>query len=126
MLRPPRAMVVDDEMDHAHLFTRMLNGSGFDCVSFTDPPLALDHIRQNLDRYSLVLTDYKMPHFDGLQLAKKIRDHNSTILIFLLTAENIDKILLIKDIDDVKISRVLQKPIRKAILMRYIQEFQII
>jgi len=73
MSTPPSVMVVDDEDELANLFRTFLKRSGFNCVSFTNPLSALDHYSQNHDKYSVVLTDWKMPNLDGIQLAKKLR-----------------------------------------------------
>lgn len=51
-------MVVDDEEKLAYLFMKLLKGSGFNFVSFTDPLQTIEHIKQNPER-------------NGLQLAKK-------------------------------------------------------
>ena len=82
----PSVMVVDDEEELANLFRTFLERSGFDSVSFTDPLSALDHFSQNHDKYSVVITDWKMPNLDGIQLAKKIRKYNTTVKILLITA----------------------------------------
>ena len=82
----PSVMVVDDEEELANLFRTFLDKFGFNCVSFTDPLAALDHYSQNHDKYSVVLTDWKMPFLDGIQLAKKIREYNTTVKILLITA----------------------------------------
>ena len=83
-------MVVDDEEELANLFRTFLETflerSGFDSVSFTDPLSALDYFIQNHDRYSIVITDWKMSNLDGIQLAKKIRRYNTTVKILLMTA----------------------------------------
>ena len=60
--------------------------SGFNSVSFTDPLSALDHFSQNHDKYSVVITDWKMPNLDGIHLAKRIREYSTTVKILLITA----------------------------------------
>ena len=46
MSLPPSVMVVGDEMELLFLF-RLLEGSGFNYVSFTDPLQALKHLINN-------------------------------------------------------------------------------
>ena len=67
-------------------FRRFLENSGFDSVSFTDPLSALDHYSQNHDKYSVVITDGRMPFLDGIQLAKKIREYHTTVKTLPITA----------------------------------------
>jgi len=81
----PSVIVVDDEEELAKLFRTFLERSGFNSVSFTYPLSARDHYIQNYDKYSVVITDWKMPNLDEIQLAKKIRRYNTTVKIRLIT-----------------------------------------
>ena len=110
----PSVMVVDDEEELACLFMELIKGSGFNSVSFTDPLLALKHIRSNPEMYSLVITDFRMPGISGIELAKKIREYNSKVKILLITAYYTDEILNNDDFKEAKISKVLQKPLKLA------------
>jgi DNA-binding response OmpR family regulator len=119
---PPSVMVVDDEEELANLFSNFLERSGFNSVSFTDPLLALEHFSQNPERYSLVLTDLKMPELDGIQLAKRIREHNSSVAILLITAfyttENLDR----NDFKESNIAEVISKPVKLKDLRKRVTE----
>ena len=70
----------------ASLFKAFLINEGYDVVSFTDPALALEYYNGTWDRHSLLITDYRMPSICGIDLAKKVREFNSQIKIFLMTA----------------------------------------
>lgn len=107
----PSAMVVDDEQELSHLFMELLKGSGFNCVSFTDPLLAIEHISQNSQKYSLILTDLRMPGIGGIELARRIREYNSVAKIILITAFDIDEDLR-DDLIEANISEVIQKPVK--------------
>lgn len=112
MFPRPSVMVVDDEEELAILFRTFLARSGFDCVSFTDPLAALDHFSQNPNKYTVVITDWKMADLDGIQLAKKIREFNTTVKILLITAFFID-VSLRKDVyQEAHISDIMEKPIK--------------
>ena len=64
--------VVDDEVDIMSLFKDALsqieNASVF---GFTDPIQALEHFKVNQSNYSLILSDFRMPGLDGIQLLLK-------------------------------------------------------
>ena len=77
----PSVMVVDDEEEFASLFRAFLERSGFDPVSFTDPLSALDHFSRSHDKFSVVITDWKMPNLDGIHRAKEIREYNTIVKI---------------------------------------------
>ena len=54
--------IVDDDPILLNIYSEALKMSGYDDVSsFTDPILAYEHIKENLNKYSLVITDDKMP-----------------------------------------------------------------
>ena len=115
-------MVVDDEEELANLFRTFLDKFGFNCVSFTDPLAALDHYSQNHDKYSVVLTDWKMPFLDGIQLAKKVREYNTTVKILLITAFFTDATLRRDVYQEAHISDVMEKPIKLKELGSRIEE----
>ena len=52
---------------------------GCEVCSFNDPILAYDHIRDNPDKYSLIIKDYRMPQMDGLFFATKLAEINKKI-----------------------------------------------
>ena len=55
-------------------------------VSFTDPVLAIEYFKETADKHSLIITDLRMPGISGIDLAKSIRQINSNVKIFLMTA----------------------------------------
>ena len=112
MLSSRSIIVVDDELELASLFKAFLKNEGYNVVSFTDPLLAFEYFKETADKHSLIITDLRMPGICGIDLAKNIREINSKIKIFLMTAFDIQDL---KDREDFKIARIdrlLQKPIR--------------
>ncbi|TVP41830.1 response regulator [Candidatus Nitrosocosmicus arcticus] len=111
-LSPQSIIVVDDELELASLFKAFLKNEGYDVISFTDPVLALEYYKETADKHSLIITDLRMPGMCGIDLAKRIRNINSKVKIFLMTAFET------KDLEDreefkiARIDRLLQKPIR--------------
>ena len=81
--------LVDDEFDTLKLYEDMLTTNGYHVVGFTNPFLALEHIKENHKEIDLILCDYKMPYLSGCDLARKIATEiNTTITIIILTAVN--------------------------------------
>ena len=78
--------VVDDESDLADLLSEALRMSNYDVCSFTDPILAYEHIKENPDKYSLLITDYQMPHMNGLLLAMKLLEINQSLKVIILSS----------------------------------------
>ncbi|HEX7143179.1 MAG TPA: response regulator, partial [Nitrososphaeraceae archaeon] len=61
-------VIVNDDRDLINVYSEALEMSGYDVSSFTDPSLAYQHIKENPNKYSLVITDDKMPDMNGLLL----------------------------------------------------------
>jgi DNA-binding response OmpR family regulator len=105
-------IVVDDEIELATLFKTFLNQQGFNTISFVDPLLALEYFRETSDKHSLIITDLRMPGLNGLELAKKIRELNTNIMIFLMTAFETRDLENHVDFKMARIDRLIQKPVR--------------
>ncbi|HKR74888.1 MAG TPA: response regulator [Candidatus Nitrosocosmicus sp.] len=105
-------VVVDDEIELANLFKIYLQNVGFDTISFTDPRMALEYIRDNSKTFSLILTDLRMPHMSGIDLAVEIRKLDEKIKIVLITAFMTEDLVDDHRFKNAKIDRVVQKPIK--------------
>ncbi len=87
------AMVDDDEVscDHGRM---VLSDIGASCDVFSDPTEAVENIRKAHDRgedYDLVLTDFRMPKMNGLDLAGKVRGTcGDKTAVIMLTGYNWD------------------------------------
>jgi CheY-like chemotaxis protein len=113
---------VDDELELACLFKEFLNNEGYNVVSFTDPVLALEYYKETVDRHSLIITDLRMPGICGIDLAKSIREFDSKIKIFLMTAFESKDLEDREDFKNARIDRLIQKPIRFSELREMIND----
>ena len=121
-LKSMSARIVDDEQELATLYREFLIGMGFDvAVSFTNPLMALEHYRQCADKYSLVITDLRMPSMNGIELANKIRELDSSVKIFLITAFDIADIQDNESYKQAKIDKIVQKPLKLSLLKKIIE-----
>jgi DNA-binding response OmpR family regulator len=115
-------IVVDDEIELATLFKTFLNQQGFNTISFVDPVLALEYFRETSDKHSLIITDLRMPGLNGLELAKKVRELNTNIKIFLMTAFETRDLENHVDFKMTRIDRLIQKPVRFSDLKEMINK----
>jgi DNA-binding response OmpR family regulator len=115
-------IVVDDEIELATLFKTFLNQQGFNTISFVDPVLALEYFKETSDKHSLIITDLRMPSLNGLELAKKIRELNTNIKIFLMTAFETRDLENHVDFKMARIDRLIQKPVRFSDLKEMIKK----
>jgi DNA-binding NtrC family response regulator len=78
--------IVDNDPDLLNIFSEALKMSGYDNVSsFSDPLLAYEHIKENLDKYSLLIIDDKMPNVNGLLMGTKLLEINPKLNVIILS-----------------------------------------
>lgn len=112
MLNDRIVSIVDDELDIALLFCDALRAiNGIQVFKFTDPILALEHLKINAKDYRLIISDLRMPIINGLQLLKTVKDLNPLIRTILMTAFQIDDSLFQQYTTKGIINGFLQKPI---------------
>jgi CheY-like chemotaxis protein len=119
---PLTILIVDDEQELTALYKEFVRTMGYDAVSFTNPLLALEHYKQRVDKYSLIITDLRMPGMCGLEFANKIRELDSDVKIFLVTAFDIADIESKWAVGTAKIDKVIQKPIKPSMLKKTIDQ----
>ena len=68
----PSIAIVDNELDMVQLFQDILTTNGYNVAGFTNPLLALECIKENHEKFDLILCDYKMPYLSGCDFARKI------------------------------------------------------
>lgn len=87
MVKKRLIAIVDDEPDILKLLQDFLSKiKGISIFTFTDPLMALEHVRMNKNEYVLVISDLRMPNLDGLELVKVIKDLNPLVRTILMTA----------------------------------------
>lgn len=69
--RASHVMYVDDDQALVFLFERLLRRRGYEVTTFTDPHAALAALQEQPRLFDLVVTDYNMPGFSGLDLLKQ-------------------------------------------------------
>jgi DNA-binding NtrC family response regulator len=119
---PLPILIIDDEEELATLFKHSVEAMGLDAVSFTNPLLAFEYFKNNENKFSLVITDLRMPGMCGMELAKKVRELNDSVKIFLITAFDTADLEKSEVYQSAKIDKVIQKPIRLSILKKLIEE----
>jgi len=71
--RKPHVMYVDDDQALVFLVQRLLRRRGYEVSGFTDPHAATAALREAPDCYDLLVTDYNMPGFCGVDLVREAR-----------------------------------------------------
>ena len=77
-------LIADDHPTNRLLLKRQLNLLGYDVDEATDGVQALHKV--SMQHYDLLITDVNMPNMDGFELTRKLREQNSSLPIWGLTA----------------------------------------
>ena len=80
-----RVLVVDDTDHVRRMLTTMLAVDGFEVVgSAADGPTAIDAAADH--KPDVVVVDYRMPSMDGLETARRLKEHRSDLHVIVYTA----------------------------------------
>ncbi|XXX73789.1 response regulator [Sorangium sp. So ce134] len=80
----PLILLVDDDIRTARLLARLLEDDGFRVELATDGALALARLART-PVPDVLVTDFRMPHADGLAVARFARSLRPDLPLFLLT-----------------------------------------
>ncbi|MDQ6723693.1 MAG: response regulator, partial [Thermoproteota archaeon] len=114
-------LLIDDDDDILLTFTFIVEGAGYNVTSFSNSIKALDHL-SSLDPYyyDLIVTDIRMPDFNGFQLFKQIKVLNTdTKVLFLSALDVAEEIMII--CPGMKASDIIRKPIDNSDLLAKIE-----
>jgi DNA-binding NtrC family response regulator len=104
--------IVDDDPGITMFFHEALRTFvGITIYTFTDPIKALEHFQVKGYAYVLVISDFKMPGLNGMELLKKIKESNRFVRTILMTAFTIDDNLFQEYTKKKIINGFFQKPI---------------
>jgi signal transduction histidine kinase/DNA-binding response OmpR family regulator len=78
-----KILVVDDEVRMCESLKTLLSGVGYDVTTVQEGEGAIEKI--NWDNFDVVITDIKMPKFDGLDILKTARSKDQDALVILMT-----------------------------------------
>lgn len=68
-----RVMVVDDDDAQLFLVKRLLSRRGYQVIAFSDPKQALQALTNMPDQCDVLVTDFNMPGFSGIDLLRAVR-----------------------------------------------------
>jgi DNA-binding NtrC family response regulator len=105
-------LIVDDEATLRSVFSDMMSGQGYRCITAANAIDALQIIESNLLRFDMLVTDIKMPGgLDGVGLANKMRELQPDVAILVITGYA--KSQAMKEAK-ARGYRVLEKPFRRS------------
>jgi len=86
-----RILIVDDDAPNVKMISFLLREEGYDVVSVDNGPAALELVER--DKPDLIILDVMMPHMDGFEVCRRIRQRLDVPIIFLSAkGETADKV----------------------------------
>lgn len=79
-----RILIVDDEQSMRELLSLLLRKEGYEVVTAENGASALKAVQREI--FDLVITDLKMPQFDGMALLKSVKDVSPDTIVIIITA----------------------------------------
>jgi len=76
-------LIAEDDADLSESLSETLEREGYNCFSFTDPRDALSAAQE--EEIDLLLTDLKMPHIDGIELARQVKSRQPDVRVIVIT-----------------------------------------
>lgn len=115
--------IVDDELDIVNLFRDALSKiNELSIFTFTDPMVALEHIRMNKCNYAVVISDLRMPDMNGMDLIHKIKKEDPLVRTLLMTAFEVNDKVFEEYVKNNIIDGFLQKPLKLKDLESEVQK----
>ena len=109
----PFVSIIDDDVDITNLFYEVLsNIREIKPFRFTDPKIALQHFKDNVSSYEVVISDLKMPEMNGIELLSALKDLKPSLRTILITAFEVNDQIFEEHKRNKIIDIMLQKPIK--------------
>jgi two-component system, cell cycle response regulator CpdR len=115
---PTRILVIDDDADILNLFSDFLKKQGYGVTAFLDPLKALEEIHRRPQRYSIIITDVRMPGISGIELIRRIRKINHDIKVIIISAFELNG----EDLRNIRYDNFMEKPVHMQYLAQTIEK----
>jgi signal transduction histidine kinase/DNA-binding response OmpR family regulator len=84
MANPDKILVVDDDPEICKLLTMSLSPLGYEVTSASDGFQALEQIET--ERFNVLILDILLPHLNGIEVLKRVREQGFEMEVIVLTA----------------------------------------
>lgn len=118
-LSPKRILYIDDDETFGYLVKRVCEGRGHRVVACTSHEKALATLAADTEGFDLVITDYRMPGTDGIEVTRRVRAAHPGLKCVLMSGFVNEQ--LTRDAAAAGIARVLHKPFRAEHLIVLIE-----
>jgi CheY-like chemotaxis protein len=110
--------LVDDDKDTCASMSDIFVDLGYTVDMAYDGPGAMELSEQH--HYRLALLDFKMPGMDGVELCRRLKDSQPSVVVLLITA--FASVVIIGEATQAGVRRSLMKPVDFSVLMPLVVE----
>ncbi len=107
-------LLIDDDANILTALKRSLAQAGMHTYAFTNPMLAVEHFRRNANSYDIVVTDIRMPHMSGFQVARAVKQIRPDIKIAFAASFDINKSEFNKIFPSTEVDAFITKPVKPS------------
>jgi len=114
-----KVLIIDDDLAILHTIERILSDLGIEVILSTNPVKALSIIKEH--EIAVVVSDYRMPEMDGLELFSKLKNIAPDIKRILITGHG-DLKTAISAINECDVFRFIPKPWKDKLLIESVSD----
>ena len=107
-------LLIDDDADILTILKHSVEQAGMHTYGFTNPTLAVEHFRRNANSYDIVVTDIRMPHMSGFQVARAVKQIRPDIKVAFATSFDINKSEFDKVFPSTEADAFITKPVKPS------------
>ncbi len=115
---PHRVLVIDDQRSHLKLMKNRLSRFGCRVVTSDSAEEAVEMIQWG-ERFSLIITDLKMPWLDGIQFCKRVKASHPGFRVVALSG-NLDAFDR-DELEDSGFDGIYEKPVTDEMVRRILE-----
>lgn len=117
-MKPYKLLIIEDDEPFVKIIDLALRGLNFDYDVAPDGETAIEKLADAA--YDLVISDFRLPKTDGIDVLKIAHDRNPNCKKILVTAANAD--MLTHDLGNLNLLGFLQKPLSPLELRRLVKK----
>lgn len=114
-MQKQKIIYIDDELINLSLFHINFRDR-FDIIISESPVKAIEIIKEQ--NIKVIITDYKMPVMNGMELINKVKDFSPDAICMIMTGFPESDVVT----DKTKLFKFIMKPFKKAEVMMFLEE----
>lgn len=116
---PYKILVIDDQVSHLRLMKKWLTRLGYRVVTVDSAEEAVEMIQWG-ERFSLIITDIKMPWLNGIQFCKQVKARYPEFGVVALSGHisEFDR----QEMESSGFDGIYEKPITEALLKEILED----